>query len=105
MLFESIRVYFADALVCWKSISFSNQMKFGFFVLVVETATNQTNDPLDKDPSISCSLGSMGLLSMRPGLCLCSCRKGHHNGQVSAFSLGSKVISTEGSELRMSCAA
>lgn len=42
--------YFADALVCWKSISFSNQTKFGSFVLVVETATNQTIDPWIKIP-------------------------------------------------------
>lgn len=35
----SIGVYFADALVCRKSISFPVWMKFGFFVLIVETAT------------------------------------------------------------------
>lgn len=34
----SIRVYFADTLVCRKSISFPGWMKFGFFVLIVETA-------------------------------------------------------------------
>lgn len=35
----SIRVYFTDALVHRKSISFPVWMKFGFFVLIVEIAT------------------------------------------------------------------
>ena len=39
MILLSIRVYFTDALVCRKSISFPVWMKFGFFVLIVETAT------------------------------------------------------------------
>lgn len=39
MILQSIRVFFADALVCRKSISLPVSTKFGFFVLGVETAT------------------------------------------------------------------